>query len=70
MTLAMVITHSVRLSSLSLSLALTSSVVTLELDMGLYLCLDWVVSALSVGLVSVAGDCLRLLYTSSAGAIG
>ena len=54
MTLAMVVTHSVRLSSLSLSLALTPSVVTLELDMGLHLCLDWVVSALSVGLVPVA----------------
>ena len=66
----MVVTHSVWLSSLSLSLTLTPGVVTLELDMGLHLCLDWVMSALSVGLVSVAGECLRLLNTSSAGAIG
>ena len=66
----MAVTPSVGLCSLS-PLALAPGVVTRQLDMSLHLCLDWVVSALSVGLVSVAGDCpgLGLLNTSSAGAI-
>ena len=64
----MAVTPSVGLCSLS---PLAPGVVTRQLDMSLHLCLHWVVSALSVGLVSVAGDWpgLGLLNTSSAGAI-
>ena len=51
----MAVTPSVGLCSLS-PLALAPGVVTRQLDMSLHLRLDWVVSALSVGLVSVAGD--------------